>query len=146
MNVGQATIDLIKSFEGLETKAYQDVAGVWTIGYGHTDGVQRGDKITEDEAEELLRQDIALFAAGVKELVPDNLPPNQFGALVSFAYNVGLSALRKSTLLREVNEGNHVKAAAEFYRWTLAGGERRLGLLRRRRAESEFYLPTDYLD
>lgn len=142
MRMTQEGIDLIKHFEGCELKAYSDPVGIWTIGYGHTGGVTVGQTITEPEAEDLLRSDLMHFEKEVSEIVPDYLTPSQFSALVSFAFNVGVSNLKRSTLLKKINRGDIVGAAGEFTRFNRAGGSALLGLLRRRRAESELFLPS----
>lgn len=139
-HINQAGLDLIKEFEGLELEAYLCPAGVWTIGYGSTDGVQRGDRITAAEAENLLRKDVDRFESAVAEMVKVALSDNQFAALVSFAFNCGSEALRGSTLLRLLNTGDYQGAAAQFLRWTRAGETELPGLVRRRNAERELFL------
>lgn len=148
------TINLVKSFEGLVLTAYPDPAtkndpikkgDPWTIGYGTTiyRGVQKvkqGDKITEPEAEALLEYDLNQFAEGVKKLITRNLSDNQFGAIVSFAYNVGLGNLKSSTLLKKVNiNPKDLSIASEFAKWNKAAGKVMNGLTRRRQAESALY-------
>jgi lysozyme len=136
-------IPLIKEFEGCKLKAYKCPADVWTIGYGHTDGVKEGDEITQQEADRLLASDVELFTTGVQRLVSSDISRNQLGALVSFAYNVGLGNLRHSTLLRMVNAGDFVGAANQFLRWNKAGGKVLAGLTRRREAEKQLFLKDD---
>lgn len=139
-------IDLIKSFEGLELKAYKDVVGVLTIGYGHTgSGFDANSTITEAEAEEILKKDLQLFENGVNSAVTVNLNDNQFSALVSFSYNLGLGNLGKSTLLKLVNEGKFQEASEEFGKWTRAGGNILPGLVRRREAEKNLFLDSSEL-
>ena len=133
-------IPLIKEFEGCKLKAYKCPAGIWTIGYGHTDRVKEGDEITQDQADKLLASDIDLFTSGVKRLVHSDLNPNQYGALVSFAFNLGLGNLRSSTLLKLVNAGDFVGAGEQFLRWNKANGKVLPGLTRRREAEKELFL------
>lgn len=132
-------LSLIKRFEGLRLKAYICPAGVPTIGYGTTKGVRMGQTITEEEAERLLREDVAVFERGVDEAVKVPLNPNQRAALVSFAYNVGLGAFRTSTLLRLLNKGDYAGAAKQFDRWTKGGGKVLPGLVKRRAAERELF-------
>ncbi|MEB3288639.1 MAG: lysozyme [Leptolyngbya sp.] len=136
---------LIKHFEGLRTTAYQDAVGVWTIGYGHTSMagppvVYPGMTITTAEADAILQQDLDLFEQGVSQALTIPTDENPFSALVSFAFNVGLSAYRNSTLLRKHNAGDFPGAAAEFPRWVYAEGEVLPGLVRRRDAERALYL------
>lgn len=150
--IGQINDDgllLIKSFEGLELIAYRDAVGVWTIGYGHTSmagppEVYPGMTITEAEAEEILRQDLGIFERGVAQALKIDTNSDQFSAMVSFAFNVGLGAFRDSTLLRKHNAGDFAGAANEFLRWVYAGGQILPGLERRRDAERALYLSQDY--
>lgn len=138
--VNKAGLDLIKSFEGLELKAYQDSVGVWTIGYGHTEGVKRGDVITRVEAERIFEEDINKFAASVESLIHHAVTENQFAALVSLAFNVGIGNFTKSTLLKMVNSGHPQAAAEQFLVWNRAGGQVLNGLTRRRKAERALFL------
>ena len=137
----QKGINLIKQFEGLCLKAYKCPAGVWTIGYGHTQGVKEGDTITEREAENLLRKDVCNFECNVRCSVIANLNDYQYDALTSLAYNIGLSAFRKSTLLRIINNGNATEdeIRRQFSRWVYGGGKQLPGLVRRRAAEADLY-------
>lgn len=139
MKTSPKGISLIKEFEGLSLDAYMCSAGVLTIGYGHTGGVQKGDRITEKKAEELLQDDLKKFENGVLRLVRVPLNQNQFDALVSFAFNLGVGNLGKSTLLRKLNDRDFKGAAAEFVRWNKAGGRELDGLTRRRNAEAELF-------
>lgn len=142
MKTNQAGIDLIKSFESCRLDSYLCPAGVWTIGWGTTKGVRRGMRITQDEADRLFAEDLKIYENGVAGLVndDDSLTANQFSALVSFAYNCGLNALRTSTLLRKVNAKDFAGAANEFSKWVRGGGKVLPGLVRRRNAEKELFL------
>lgn len=148
MKTSENGIELLKRFEGLELEAYQDIAGIWTIGYGHTgDDVQPGMKLTEREAEELLRRDLKPREQAVSSAVKVSLNQNEFDALVSFVYNVGAAAFRGSTALKRLNRGDRVGAADALTWWNKAtvGGVLRevLGLTRRRAAERALFLtPT----
>ncbi len=133
--INKAALDLIRKFEGLRLKAYVCPAGKLTIGYGHTKGVKQGQRITEAEADDLLLQDVQQFADGVKKAVTVPINENQFGALVSFAFNIGLSAFRKSSLLKKLNAGQYGKVPTEMLRWNKAGGVVLPGLTARRAAE-----------
>lgn len=137
--IGPKGLALIKASEGLRLKAYRCPADVPTIGYGSTGPhVRMGMTITEAEADALLRKDLERFERGVAEMSGD-MTPGQFSALVSFAFNVGLEALRKSTLLRKHLSGDHAGAAAEFGKWVNAGGKKLPGLVKRRAAEAALY-------
>ena len=132
---------LIEKFEGLRLTAYQDMVGVWTIGYGHTGpDVKAGMTITQQQAEQLLINDLARFNNGVNALVQTRINQNQFDALISFSYNLGLGSLQQSTLLRLLNAGNFQAAADQFPRWDRAGGKEVAGLLARRNAERALFL------
>jgi len=133
-------IELIKKFEGCRLKAYKCPAGVWTIGYGHTNNVRPDDVITQDEAEELLKRDLQVHEDNVKRLVKVPLTQGQFDALVSFEFNVGYGALANSTLLKVLNTGNYDAAAKQFKRWVYAGNKVLEGLVKRRIAETEMFL------
>ncbi len=136
-----AGLQLIKSFEGLRLTAYQDMVGVWTIGYGHTGpDVRPGLMITQEQANALLAADLARFEQGVAKLVTLLLNQYQFDALVSFSYNLGLGNLQHSTLLRLLNAGEVTAAAEQFLCWDKAGGRQVAGLTRRRKAERELFL------
>ncbi len=144
LRVNDRGLMLIKSFEGLRLRAYQDSVGVWTIGYGTTADVRPGMVITEEEALEFLRRDVDKFEAAVANLVTVPLTADQFSALVSFVYNLGAGSLRQSTLLRLLNQGNLQGAAEEFLRWNKAGGQVLAGLTRRRNAERALFLSQDF--
>jgi lysozyme len=140
MRVSQRGIELVKSVEGLRLEAYQCSAGVWTIGYGSTNGVKEGMKITEKQAEARIARDLQRFESAVNSLVDVPLSQEQFDALVSFAYNVGENALAKSTLLKKLNAGDYRGAAVEFERWNKVGKKPNKGLTRRRAAEKALFL------
>ncbi|WP_434634000.1 lysozyme [Chromobacterium sp. CV08] len=141
MQTSQNGINLIQQFEGLRLAAYQDVVGVWTIGYGHTGAdVHAGLTIDRQQADQLLRDDLARFEQGVSGLVAVAVNQNQFDALVSFSYNLGLGNLRNSTLLRLLNAGDYRGAAGQFPLWDKAGGQALPGLLKRRQAEQALFL------
>ena len=145
MKLNKEGEDLIKSFEGCKLKAYQCSAMKWTIGYGNTffeDGtpVVAGNAISQEKAEQLFELISNDFSAKVVKLVPSHITPNQFGALVSFAYNCGIANLQKSTLLKKVIANhNDPSIKAEFLKWNKAGGKVLAGLTRRREAESNLY-------
>ena len=116
-------IALIKNFEGLRLKAYRDVAGVWTIGYGSTryhDGniIRPGDKLAgELQASALFKNTLGLYIDAVNRLVKVPLTQNQFDALVSFSYNAGTGALQRSSLLKRLNANDYQGATDEFSVW-----------------------------
>ncbi|MGE3681942.1 MAG: lysozyme [Bdellovibrionales bacterium] len=142
----KAAVNLIKLFEGYRSKAYLCPAGVWTIGHGTTrypDGfkVMPGDTCTEEEAEAYLAYDVKEYAAHVKSVVEVRINNNEFCALTSFCYNVGMGNLSRSTLLRLLNAGTpRIEVAEQFARWNRGGGKVLRGLVRRRKAEKELFL------
>jgi len=133
-------LSLTESFEGLVLTAYQDQVGVWTVGYGHTGSdVTPGLTITQEQAQDLLAQDVSGAVACVNNAVTVSLTQNQFDALVDFVFNLGCGAFTGSTLLRNLNAGDFAGAAAQFNRWDRAGGQVVAGLLRRRQAETALF-------
>jgi lysozyme len=127
----------LKEFEGLRLEAYQDAAGVWTIGYGHTGrDVKRGDRISEYWATDLLKRDVEKVADAVGALNVARTE-GQLDALVSFAFNLGIGKLKSSTLLKVIREGGSKAAVKrEFKRWVYAGGKKLRGLELRREWEA----------
>lgn len=139
MRTSRKGIEFIKAHEGLRLKAYQDAAGVWTIGYGHTYNVKMGDRITEEQAERLLISDLIVAETEINRYGFD-LTQNQFDALVSFVYNVGAGNFRSSTLLKRIKENpNHPDIQNQFKRWIYAGGRVLPGLVKRREEEAKLY-------
>ena len=133
-------INLIKEFEGCKLEAYLDSVGVATIGIGSTRGVKLGQKITLQQANELLIKDMAFAENTVNRLVKSKINQNQFDALVSFVFNLGEGNFGKSTLLRKINNNpNDISIRQEFNKWVNAGGKPLNGLVRRRAKESELY-------
>lgn len=139
--------DLIANFEGLKLKAYQDIAGIWTIGYGSTFNpftnrkVQPGDTITKEEAYDWLQEHIKFFRGNVIKLLKVPQSQKQINALTSLAYNIGIGAFRNSTLLRLLNSGAPaVQVADQFLRWNRSKGKISKGLINRRNLERELYL------
>ncbi len=148
MKINQETLDHIKKSEGLRLKAYPDPGTggePWTIGYGHTSraglpAVHPGMVITMQQAEDILRSDVEKFAQGVAAVITVPVSDNQFGAVVSFAFNVGMGNLKSSTLLKKLNAKNYNGAADEFLKWTKAAGKVLPGLVTRRREERALFL------
>ena len=143
MKISQAGYDLIKSFEGCKLTAYEDVVGVWTVGYGSTGGdVCKGLTITQDNAEQRLRDHIGKLEGAIDRMVTVPLTQGEFDALCSFAYNVGAGALQKSTLLKKLNASDYDGACLQFSRWNKADGIPFAGLTRRRAAEMKRFEET----
>jgi lysozyme len=145
--INQAGIDLIKKFEGFRAKPYLCPAGKWTIGYGTTRNVTKElDEITIDQAEQLLLQDISFIESDIKKMVKVPLTENQLAALIAFAYNVGINALKNSTLLKKLNAFDRSGASSEFLKWDkytnpkTGKKEPLAGLTKRRQAEMQLFL------
>lgn len=140
MKINNKGLELIKSFEGCKLQAYYDVVGILTIGYGHTgQDVIKDLVIDQSQADTLLAKDLIKFEQGVSKVLTVSVNENQFSAMVAFAYNVGLSAFKGSTLLKKVNAKDFAGAAKEFLRWNKAGGKVINGLTRRREAEKQLF-------
>lgn len=138
--ISETGLALIKQWEGLRLRAYRCPAGVWTIGYGHTGNVRAGMEITEEGADALLVSDLATFERAVARAVKVPLTQHQFDALVSFAFNVGVEAFRKSTLLRKLNALDYAAVPGELAKWVHAGGRKLDGLVNRRAAEAGLWV------
>lgn len=152
MFINQATVDLIKEFEGFSADAYKDSAGVWTIGYGTTAragvGIEpkAGMRISKAEAEEYLRLGIEKFAEHISTAIKRPINENEFGAFVSLAYNIGPTAFINSSALRLFNSGDKAGAAKKILLWNKAGGQVLKGLIRRREAERALFLAPVSMD
>ena len=139
MIISKNGLDLIKQFESLQLKAYKCSANVWTIGYGHTKNVKEGDRISQDQANCFLMQDLYSVERAIIRLVKVKLNQNQFDALCSLIFNIGISAFNKSTLLAKLNNGDYVGAAEQFRRWNKVNNVVMAGLVRRRQAEEDLF-------
>lgn len=142
MKISNKGIDFIIKEEGERLTAYKCAAGVWTIGIGHTGkDVYQGLKITKERSRELLMQDIAKFEKGVNDSIQVDLTQEQFNALVSFAFNVGVAAFKNSTLRKIINnKGKSEDIRYQFSRWNKAGGKVLAGLVNRRKREADLFI------
>jgi lysozyme len=157
MSLDKRVIDMIKHHEGVRTKPYQCPALIWTVGVGHVidqshirvplaerkalpipDGWDR--TLSMGEVDEMLAKDLQSFENGVRRLCPSGLTPGRLGALTSFAFNVGLGNLQRSTIRMKHNRGDYEGAAEAFMAWTKAGGKELKGLVNRRKDERALYL------
>lgn len=144
MKLGSNGLNLIKHFESCRLEAYLDQANVPTIGWGHTNGVQLGDTITQAQADLYLQSDLAYHEDNVEHYVFYPVNNNQFDALVSFCYNEGPAKLKSSTLLKYLNQGMPLMACNQLDRWVYANGHIDPGLVKRRAAEKVLFLtPMD---
>ena len=137
---------LIKKFEGCELKAYQCSAGVWTIGYGHTKDVVEGMEITQEQAEQMLVDELHEYESYINKYVTVALSQNQFDALVSWVYNLGPANLNASTMLKVLNSGEYEDVPAQMKRWNKAGGKVLEGLIRRREAEACLFVGKEWFE
>ena len=157
MALDKKVLDLIVHHEGCKLRPYQCPALLWTVGVGHVIDPNHArvplaerkalaipsgwDRVlTMGEVDEILAKDLARFESGVQRLCPSGLTPGRFGALVSFAFNVGLGNLQNSTLRMKHNRGEFEGAAEEFLKWNKAGGKELKGLTNRRKDERALYL------
>ena len=144
MKISPEGLALIKKFEGCELEAYQCSAGVSTIGYGHTKGVEEGMTITKDQAEQMLLEELVEYEVAVEEAVDNQLDQCMFDALVSWTYNLGPTNLNNSTMLKVLNAGEYDEVPAQIKRWNKAGGKVLQGLIRRREAEALLFEGKDW--
>ncbi|MCA5011436.1 MULTISPECIES: lysozyme [unclassified Enterococcus] len=144
MTISQKGVTLVKQFEGLRLTAYQDSAGVWTIGYGHTKGVYAGMSITQAQAEAFLKEDLLTHASGIFKYVKVQLNQNQFDALASFHFNLGPDILYNSPLLSYLNSQQWQAAATEMKRYVYSNGQILQGLVNRRAAEAALFLEAPF--
>lgn len=136
LSLSAAGLIAIASYEGFSDRAYIPVEGdVPTIGFGSTDGVQLGDKITVPEALERLRRDVGDAESAIGRCVKVPLSQGEYDAFVSLAFNIGSNAFCASTLVKRLNAGDYDGACAEIRRWVYAGGQKLEGLVNRREAE-----------
>lgn len=146
MKISDAGLSLIRTFEGLSTKAYRCPAGVWTIGYGHTAGVKKGQVITEKQADELLQQDLIEYENKITNWCKNiKLNQSQFDALVCFEFNTKGDTLPRSTIFKRLQAGDIQGAADAFLMWdkiTTKKGKKIscAGLRRRRAAERRLFI------
>ena len=136
MEYSQNGLLLTEQFEGCRLEAYQDSVGKWTIGYGHTWGINSSTPpCTQDQAAAWLAEDIQSAVGSVNRLVKVTLTQPEFDACCDFVFNVGVGNFAGSTMLKKLNAGDYAGAANEFDKWSFAGGVVVAGLLRRREAE-----------
>ncbi|MBY0423709.1 MAG: lysozyme [Parvularculaceae bacterium] len=148
MRTGDTGLNLIKGYEGLRMSAHYAPSEQWTVGYGHTGSARHGMSVTEGDAERLLRDDVKPIEALLASTVRAPLNQNEHDALVSLVFNIGEENWKRSTVLRKLNAGDKLAAAAAFEMWNKARVNGELvtldGLVRRRAAEkSLFLMPTD---
>lgn len=126
--------------EGYRSQAYQDVVGVWTIGYGETKNVHKGDTITKERAQAQLLQNVGSYGQSITKCIKVPLYQHEYDAYVSFAYNVGVGAFCRSGVAKKLNAGDYEGACKDLLKWDYAGGRKYAGLTRRRQEESKLCL------
>ncbi len=144
MKISEEGKALIKKFEGCELEAYKCPAGKWTIGYGHTKGVQKDDQWSQHYAEVMLDIELEEYEGYINDLVKVPLQQHQFDALVAWVYNLGVGNLLSSTLLVKLNAGEYEDIPHQIQRWNKAAGEVLEGLVRRRKAEALLFEGKDW--
>lgn len=141
MKASKKAEDLIKRFEECRLKAYKCPAGVWTIGWGTTGpGIRENLTISQSTADGLLKAHILDLSLELTDLLGNKLEQNEFDAIISLIYNIGMGAFKKSTMCHLLLEKQTAKAALEFERWVYANGKKLPGLVKRREAEKELFL------
>jgi lysozyme len=133
-------IATVAAFEGIRQTAYLDPVGIPTVCYGHTEGVKLGDRYTLDECKALLRKDLEVYARGIEQCVKAPLPDRRYVALISFAYNVGVRAACRSSVVRLINAGQTRAGCNALLLWDKAAGIRFPGLTKRRERERQLCL------
>lgn len=140
MELSNKGVNFIRDVEGCKLYSYLDTGGVWTIGVGHTGPeVCKGLTWTVEQVNAALSKDVREASDAVNKLVKVKLNQDQFDALVSFTFNVGVNAFKNSTLLRKLNAGDFMGVGAEFLRWNKDNGKEVLGLTNRRKAEVQLF-------
>ena len=130
----------VSYYEGVSNKAYLDPVGIWTICYGETKGVAKGDYKTDEECLDSLAEELTEHHKKMMLYIKTPISVKEEAAYLSFTYNVGVGAFSKSTLLKKLNEGQRVEACNQLLRWDKAGGKRLKGLTLRREAENKLCL------
>ena len=148
MKTSQQGIEQLKTFEGFRSMPYLDTAGKWTVGYGHLmvsgDGLVQGSLITMGQATTLLTQDVGTAERCINDTGID-VTQNEFDALVSFTYNLGVGSLQRSTLLKLIKAGNKPAAALEFPKWSIVAGGHSDSILKRRLKEQACFKDGVYV-
>ena len=140
LQLSPSGLSLIETFESKRNKAYQDIKGIWTIGYGHTGPEVVSTLVWSDtQCNWALQEDVLWAAKAIQDNVSVVLNQNQFDALVSFTFNVGIGSFNNSTLLHLLNKGDYDGVALQFVHWMYAGTVISTGLLRRRKAEAALF-------
>ena len=144
MKCNQRGIDLIKVSEGLETRAYRDVGGIWTIGYGHTTNVKQGMEWTREEADTALASDLAVVEHQLTTFCDVHILDWEFSALCDFVFNLGFTKFTSSTLAKLIQKKDYNQAAFEFAKWIHVNGHENSGLRTRREREKQLFLTGDW--
>jgi len=146
MKISKEGVALIKKFEGCKLESYYDAVDVLTIAYGRTKAVKAGDTCTQEEADQMLAEDLEEFEGYVDKLVTVDLEQNQFDALTAWTYNLGPTNLNSSSMLTKINEKDWDEVPNQMKRWNKAGGKILEGLVRRREAEAKLFEGLEWSD
>lgn len=145
MNISEKGLQLLKHYEGCELNAYRCSADVLTIGYGHTKGVTEDMVITQEEADQMLQDEMPEYESYINDMVTVDLNQDQFDAMVCWVYNLGSGNLASSTLLKVLNEGDYEAVPEQMKRWNKAGGKVLNGLIKRRDSEAKLFCSEEWL-
>ena len=145
--INEEGLGIIKTYEGLELERYKCPGGVWTIGYGNTSNAMKFRKITKEQAEDFLQEDLHEVYRYLS-LITRNIPlnGNQWSALVSFVFNIGIGAFINSTMLRKLKALDYEGASREFGKWVYSKGKKLDGLIKRRETERSLFLKEEVTD
>jgi len=145
VNISEKGLQLLKHYEGCELNAYRCSADVLTIGYGHTKGVTEDMVITQEEADQMLQDEMPEYESYINDMVTVDLNQDQFDAMVCWVYNLGSGNLASSTLLKVLNEGDYEAVPEQMKRWNKAGGKVLNGLIKRRDSEAKLFCSEEWL-
>ena len=145
MKISEKGLQLLKHYEGCELTAYRCSADVLTIGYGHTKGVTEDMVITQEEADQMLQDEMPEYEGYINDKVTVELNQDQFDAMVCWVYNLGSGNLSSSTLLKVLNEGDYEGVPEQMKRWNKAGGKVLNGLIKRRDSEAKLFCSEEWL-
>lgn len=145
MKISEKGLELLKHYEGCELTAYRCSANVLTIGYGHTKGVTEDMVITQEEADQMLHDEMPEYEGYINDKVTVELNQDQFDAMVCWVYNLGSGNLSSSTLLKVLNDGDYDGVPEQMKRWNKAGGKVLNGLIKRRDSEAKLFCSEEWL-
>lgn len=143
MRLSKNGYKLLKQFEGCRLKAYKDIVGIWTIGYGFTKGVKEGDVTTQAQCDARLVEELREYEDAVRKALIASYSQNEFDAIVLLTWNIGIAGMARSSVVKAHNRLDNQAAARAFGLWNKAGGKEVVGLTRRRASEAALYLTPE---